>query len=76
MYFLPDLRPTSTENVVKKLAEVGQFEAINSEYEKISPLGRFGKPEEVATAALFLASDDSNFMTGSEIFVDGGSAQI
>jgi NAD(P)-dependent dehydrogenase (short-subunit alcohol dehydrogenase family) len=40
------------------------------------PLGRIGQPEEVAAAALFLASDDSSFMTGSEMFVDGGFAQV
>ena len=36
------------------------------------PLGRIGKPEEVARAALFLASDDSSFVTGTLLFVDGG----
>lgn len=41
-----------------------------------TPLGRFGEPEESASAALFLASDDSSFVNGSELFVDGGSAQI
>lgn len=41
-----------------------------------TPLGRLGGPEEAARAALFLASDDSSFVTGSELFVDGGSAQI
>ena len=41
-----------------------------------TPLGRLGTPEESARAALFLASDESSFMTGSELFVDGGSAQI
>ena len=40
------------------------------------PMGRIGEPEEVARAALFLASDDSSFITGSEVFVDGGKAQI
>jgi NAD(P)-dependent dehydrogenase (short-subunit alcohol dehydrogenase family) len=41
-----------------------------------TPLGRLGEPEETAAAALFLASDDSSFMTGSELFVDGGQAQV
>jgi NAD(P)-dependent dehydrogenase (short-subunit alcohol dehydrogenase family) len=40
------------------------------------PLGRFGEPEELARAALFLASDDSSFVNGIELSVDGGMAQI
>ena len=40
------------------------------------PMGRVGKDDEVAKAALFLASDDSSFITGIELFVDGGRAQI
>lgn len=40
------------------------------------PMGRVGDPDETAKAAVFLASDDSSFMTGSELFVDGGQAQI
>ena len=40
------------------------------------PMGRMGEPAEVAKAALFLASDDSSFVTGIELFVDGGRAQI
>src|SRR5882672_1950918 len=40
------------------------------------PIGRIGKSEEIANAALFLASDDSSFVAGIELFVDGGRGQI
>src|SRR3989442_8631866 len=40
------------------------------------PLGRWGDPDEIAKAAVFLSSDDSSFITGIELFVDGGRAQV
>jgi NAD(P)-dependent dehydrogenase (short-subunit alcohol dehydrogenase family) len=40
------------------------------------PMGRMGESDEIADAALFLASDDSTFITGIELFVDGGTAQV
>ena len=42
----------------------------------IVPLGRFGTPDEIAKAVVFLASDDSSYITGTELFVDGGFAQV
>ena len=39
------------------------------------PMGHVGTPEEVAKAAVFLASDESSYITGTELFLDGGAAQ-
>ncbi len=47
-------------------------EALRRQIESQTPLGRFGTPEEVAKAALFLASDESSFITGAPLVVDGG----
>jgi len=49
---------------------------VVQEYEAVAPLGRMGTPEEVANAALFLASDEASFITGAALLVDGGTTAI
>jgi NAD(P)-dependent dehydrogenase (short-subunit alcohol dehydrogenase family) len=51
-------------------------EAAMKSYLALQPTGRFGTPEEIAKGALFLASDDSSFMTGAELLIDGGYIHI
>ncbi len=46
--------------------------AFREQLERQTPLGRFGRPEEIAKAAVFLASEDASFMTGAALVVDGG----
>ena len=55
-------------------AEAGQ-ERVKMIHSSI-PLARFGRPDEIASAVVFLASDDSSYITGAELFVDGGFAQV
>jgi NAD(P)-dependent dehydrogenase (short-subunit alcohol dehydrogenase family) len=68
--------PTATPGLLNGLARIGQQDALISGLIAQTPAGRMGRPEETAAVALFLASDDSSFMTGSEVFVDGGMAQV
>lgn len=63
--------PTATELAFNEVGEDAMRELGAS-----TPLGRIGDPAETGAVAAFLASDDSSFMTGSEVFVDGGLAQI
>ena len=53
-----------------------QIEQFKTSIVSTVPMGRMGSPDEVAKAASFLASDDSSYVTGIELFVDGGMAQI
>ena len=58
---------------------LGSSEAGQERLENVSqnvPLGRLGRPDEIAKAVVFLASDDASFVTGAELFVDGGFAQV
>ena len=63
--------PTSTELALEVLGEEG-IAAMGA----ATVLGRMGEPSEVGAVAAFLASSDSSFMTGSEVFADGGIAQV
>ncbi|WP_288883000.1 SDR family NAD(P)-dependent oxidoreductase [Pedobacter panaciterrae] len=54
----------------------GVPQEIRDSFTEKIPMGRFGTSEEIASTALFLASSDSTFITGIELFVDGGTAQI
>ncbi|MGU9821675.1 SDR family NAD(P)-dependent oxidoreductase [Pseudomonas sp. LF242] len=68
--------PIATPGLDLALSGTGQKDAIIGDMTAQVPLGRIGQADEVAAAALFLASDESSFMTGSEMFVDGGFAQV
>ena len=67
---------TDTPGLHGVFEPTGQADAMLAGLMAQTPLGRIGRPEETAAVALFLASDDSSFMTGSEVFVDGGAAQV
>jgi NAD(P)-dependent dehydrogenase (short-subunit alcohol dehydrogenase family) len=55
---------------------VGVPKEVKDKFVSLIPMGRIGQPDEIAKVAVFLASDDSSFITGIELFVDGGAAQI
>jgi NAD(P)-dependent dehydrogenase (short-subunit alcohol dehydrogenase family) len=67
---------TGTPGLMDLLASTGFQEEALQQFSAQSPLGRVGHPDEIAAAAVFLASSESSFMTGSEIFSDGGMAQV
>jgi NAD(P)-dependent dehydrogenase (short-subunit alcohol dehydrogenase family) len=67
--------PTETPGLLG-LAPPERHQALLDNFASMIPLGRVGDPDEIAKAAVFLASDASSFVNGAELFVDGGLAQI
>jgi len=64
------------EHEVWDLAVADQVKQAAAQFALEVPLGRRGKPEEVAAAVVFLASDESSYITGVDLAVDGGMAQV
>jgi NAD(P)-dependent dehydrogenase (short-subunit alcohol dehydrogenase family) len=67
---------TSTPGLLGLATSEEERQAMVKSIETATPLGRLGDPDETPAAALFLASDDSSFVNGSELYVDGGYAQV
>ncbi|EPB6468496.1 SDR family NAD(P)-dependent oxidoreductase [Cronobacter dublinensis] len=68
--------PVNTAGLNELFGGGEQAESVKNELNAQIPLGRVGHPDEVAKAVLFLASNESSFVNGVELFVDGGMAQI
>ena len=68
--------PIATPGLNELVASTGAGEERLKMISDNVPLGRLGKPDEIAKAVVFLASDGSSYVTGTELFVDGGFAQV
>ena len=68
--------PIDTPGLNDLVASTGTGEQRLKMLSDSVPLGRLGAPDEIAKAVVFLASDDSSYITGAELFVDGGFTQV
>ena len=68
--------PIDTPGLSRLFENGQQADQVKTTLLSTIPMGRMGNPDEIAKAVLFLANDDSRFITGIELFVDGGRAQI
>jgi NAD(P)-dependent dehydrogenase (short-subunit alcohol dehydrogenase family) len=68
--------PIDTSGLSGLVQTEEQKAALYAQLASTVPLGRVGRPEEIAKAAVFLASDDAIFIAGTEPFVDGGTVQV
>jgi NAD(P)-dependent dehydrogenase (short-subunit alcohol dehydrogenase family) len=68
--------PIETPGLLGLAVDSEQEQQLRAGFAASVPLGRLGRPEEVANMALFLASDEASFVNGAELFVDGGEVQF
>lgn len=68
--------PIDTPLIDEQAPDKAAADELRATFAAAIPLGRMGRPEEIAAAALFLASNESSFITGIELFADGGVAQV
>ncbi len=65
--------PMLQSDVAKQAKDRGvKYEDVRKEFEEEGVMGRWAKPEEIATGILFLATDESSYMTGADLRLDGG----
>ena len=61
-----------TPSLEERIAAQGDYDVVRAAFIARQPMGRLGTPDEIAATALYLASDDSSFMTGQALVIDGG----
>lgn len=71
------ITPGTTDTpAFEKFVPKEQIEAVKKHFASVMPIGRIGQPSDIGKAAVFLASDDSSFMLGAELIVDGGMTYL